>query len=142
MNSVNNQEEEKKNEGSYKNSNIKFFTVKKDTQNINLDPLTFIYNFKLEEYKINLNVNLDPHLILNGLDVSIPVFKINNQKTSIKNFFNEVLSFFLAYLVVQLPKTTITLNQLKNPFNLVNIFIISLLNNKRSRYYGTSKINS
>lgn len=87
-----------------------------------MEPLTFIYNFKLEEYKINLNVNLDPHLILNSLDVSIPVFKINNQKTSIKNFFNEILSFFLAYLVVQLPKTTITLNQLKNPFNLVCIY--------------------
>lgn len=81
--------------------------------------MAFIYNMKIEEYKINLNVDLDPHLFLNSLDINIPAFKINKQKTLITNFCNEILSFYLAHLVVQLPKTTITLNQLKNPFNLV-----------------------
>ena len=91
-------------------------------QQINLDLLTFIYNLKIEEYKINLNISLEPHLILNDFNIAIPVFKINNQKSFLKNFFNEIISFYLAHFVVQLPKTSITLSQLKNPLNLVFFF--------------------
>ena len=86
-----------------------------------MDLLTFVYNLKIEEYKINLNISLDPHLLLNDLNVSVPVFKINNQKSSIKDFLNEIVSFYLAHFIVQLPKTSITLNQLKNPLNLVKL---------------------
>jgi len=88
-----------------------------------MDLTTLISNLKIEEYKINLNVSLDPHLLLTDFNISIPVYKINNQKSSLKSFFNEILSFYLAHFVVQLPKTSITLNQLKNPFNLVKFHL-------------------
>lgn len=94
---------------------------------MNSDIAIFILNLKIEEFHLNSSVNIKNICDFKNLMIKMPVFKIINKKIILKNFHNELLSYYLAHLIVQLPKTTLTLSQLKSPLSFVIYLLIKFI---------------
>lgn len=80
----------------------------------------FILNLKIEEFNLNCRLNIKSALEISNINLLMPAFKIANRKLLIKQFSNELISYYLAHMIVQIPKAATIFNQLKNPLNLVN----------------------
>lgn len=87
---------------------------------ISVETPLFILNLKIEEFNLNCKLNIKSALEISNINLMMPAFKIANRKLLMRQFSNELISYYLAHMIVQIPKAATIFNQLKNPLNLVN----------------------